>query len=90
MTLILDNVRQSIANFSYIYTLSLLQEKRKIEKKGKKEEIRKEKEKWNYFIDFFFYQVDVNLMSSLKTISFRKHTQSSTQESYVIIVQLRR
>ena len=53
MTLILDNVRQSIANFSYIYTLSLLQEKRKIEKKGKKEEIRKEKEKWNYFIDFF-------------------------------------
>ena len=54
MTLIIDNVRQSIANFSYIYTLSLLQEKRKIEKKGKKEEIRKEKEKWNYFIDFFF------------------------------------
>ena len=53
MTLILDNVRQSIANFSYIYTLSLLEEKRKIEKKGKKEEIRKEKEKWNYFIDFF-------------------------------------
>ena len=53
MTLIIDNVRQSIANFSYIYTLSLLQEKRKIEKKGKKEEIRKEKEKWNYFIDFF-------------------------------------
>ena len=53
MTLILDNVRQSIANFSYIYTLSLLQEKRQIEKKGKKEEIRKEKEKWNYFIDFF-------------------------------------
>lgn len=54
MTLILDNVRQSIANFSYIYTLSLLQEKRKREKKGeKKQEIRKEKEKWNYFIDFF-------------------------------------
>ena len=53
MTLILDNVRQSIANFSYIYTFSLLQEKRKIDKKGKKEEIRKEKEKWNYFIDFF-------------------------------------
>ena len=53
MTLIIDNVRQSIANFSYIYTLSLLHEKRKIEKKGKKEEIRKEKEKWNYFIDFF-------------------------------------
>ena len=45
MTLILDNVPQSIANFSYIYTLSLLQEKRQIEKKGKKEEIRKEKEK---------------------------------------------
>ena len=88
MTLILDNVRQSIANFSYIYTLSLLQEKRKIEKKGKKEEIRKEKEKWNYFIDFFF---SVKSMStSLKTISFRKHTQSFTQESYVIIVQLRR
>ena len=38
---------------------------------------------------FFFCQVDVNLMSSLKTISFRKHTQSFTQESYVIIVQLR-
>ena len=48
-----DVVRQSIANFSYIYTLSLLQEKRKIEKKGKKEEIREEKEKWNYFIHFF-------------------------------------
>ena len=45
MTLILDNVRQSIAKFSYIYPLSVLQEKRKIEKKGKKEEIRKEKEK---------------------------------------------
>ena len=39
---------------------------------------------------FFFCQVDVNLMSSLKTISFRKRTQSFTQESYVIIVQLRR
>ena len=90
MTLILDNVRQSIANFSYIYTLSLLQEKRKIEKKGKKEEIREEKEKWNYFIDFFFCQVDVTLMSSLKTISFRKRTQSFTQESYVMIVQLHR
>ena len=39
---------------------------------------------------FFFCQVDVNLMSSLETISFRKHTQSSTQESYVMIVQLHR
>ena len=39
---------------------------------------------------FFCCQVDVNLMSSLETISFRKHTQSFTQESYVMIVQLHR
>lgn len=29
-------------------------------------------------------------MSSLETISFLKHTQSFTQESYVMIVQLHR
>ena len=45
-SLILDNVRQSIANFSYIYTFSL--PLKKIEKKGKKEEIRKE-EKFRFF-----------------------------------------
>ena len=85
MTLMLDNVRQSIANFSNIYTLSLLQEKREIEKEGKKEEIRKETREMKLLHRFFFCQVDVNFMSSLETISFRKHTQSFTQESYVMI-----
>ena len=90
MTLILNNVRQSMANFSYIYTLPLLQEKRQIEKKGKKRRTKERKREMELLYRFFFCQVDVNLMSSLETISFRKHTQSSTQESYVMIVQLHR
>ena len=54
MTLILDNVRQSIANFSYIYTLSLLQEKKKKGKeRGKKTRNKERKGEMELLYRFF-------------------------------------
>ena len=54
MTLILDSVRQSIANFSYIYTLSLLQEKKKKGKeRGKKTRNKERKGEMELLYRFF-------------------------------------
>ena len=59
------------------FTLFLFLKKKKIEKKGKKEKIRKE-EKFRFFFSVKDRYVDVNLMFPLETIYFRKHTQSYT------------